>query len=239
MSTTPEAVPSATTVPVAAASAALVRDSPSGLEVLLLRRTTAASFAPGAWVFPGGKVDPEDHATADDPADVDGDLPTARRAAARETAEEAGLTIDPAALRPLAQWVPPVTAPRRFRTWILIGAAPERGDVQVDGAEIIDHRWLRPADAMSARDRGELTLLPPTWVTLWELARHPDVATALANPARPELFETRIARVAGGPVALWHGDAGYLDGDAGRAGPRHRLWMADAGWRYERSTTRA
>ena len=36
-------------------------------------------------------------------------------------------------------------------------------------------------------------------------------------------------------VVLWHGDAGYEDGDAGRAGPRHRLAMFTAGWVYERT----
>jgi hypothetical protein len=38
----------------------------------------------------------------------------------------------------------------------------------------------------------------------------------------------------GGVVAMWHGDAGYETGDAEALGPRHRLWMVDAGWRYER-----
>jgi hypothetical protein len=38
-----------------------------------------------------------------------------------------------------------------------------------------------------------------------------------------------------GIVVLWHGDAGYGDGDANRPGARHRLWMVDTGWRYERS----
>jgi hypothetical protein len=37
-------------------------------------------------------------------------------------------------------------------------------------------------------------------------------------------------------VALYRGAAGYAGGVADRPGPRHRLWMLDAGWRYERST---
>ena len=43
-----------------AASVILVRDGTAGLEVLMLRRTAKASFAPDAWVFPGGRIDPED-----------------------------------------------------------------------------------------------------------------------------------------------------------------------------------
>ncbi|MBU01365.1 MAG: hypothetical protein CME14_08915 [Gemmatimonadetes bacterium] len=43
-----------------AATIALLRDSPSQMEVLLLKRDRNASFVPGAYVFPGGRVDPAD-----------------------------------------------------------------------------------------------------------------------------------------------------------------------------------
>ena len=43
-----------------AATIALLRDSPSRMEILLLRRDRSASFVPGAYVFPGGRVDQED-----------------------------------------------------------------------------------------------------------------------------------------------------------------------------------
>ena len=42
-----------------AATVLLLRDSPEGLEVLMTRRSEHASFAPGAYVFPGGVVDIE------------------------------------------------------------------------------------------------------------------------------------------------------------------------------------
>ena len=51
----------------------------------------------------------------------------------------------------------------------------------------------------------------------------------------PEHFQTAIGRVDGGAVAMWHGDAGYEAGEPGRPGARHRLWMLEDGWRYERS----
>ncbi|WP_045878547.1 NUDIX domain-containing protein [Pseudofrankia sp. DC12] len=227
----------ATVVP--AASAALLRDRPAGLEVLLLRRSATASFAPGAWVFPGGRVDAGDlDGPVDAGLDASAELAAARRAAVRETAEEAGLTIAGAQLMPLACWCPPAAAARRFLTWILLGPAPDQ-DVVVDGGEITDHRWMRPADALAARDQGEVELLPPTWVMLWTLALHPGVASALAaaRDAAPELFETQIGRTPGGLVAIWHGDAQYGDPAAdARDDARHRLWMLDTGWRYERST---
>lgn len=43
-----------------AATVMLVRDGASGVEVFMLKRTLNAVFAAGAYVFPGGAVDPED-----------------------------------------------------------------------------------------------------------------------------------------------------------------------------------
>ena len=51
------AAPSATVV--------LLRDAADGLEVFLLRRHGQSDVLGGAYVFPGGKVDPEDAEWAD------------------------------------------------------------------------------------------------------------------------------------------------------------------------------
>ncbi|MEK9896143.1 MAG: NUDIX domain-containing protein, partial [Burkholderiaceae bacterium] len=47
-----------------AATVLLLRDGSHGLQVLMTRRSMEASFAPGAYVFPGGAVDPQDHEAA-------------------------------------------------------------------------------------------------------------------------------------------------------------------------------
>lgn len=47
-----------------AATVVLIRDGDGGLEVLLMRRHHRSGFVPGAWVFPGGRVDPADHEPA-------------------------------------------------------------------------------------------------------------------------------------------------------------------------------
>ncbi len=49
-----------TTPPLDSASVVLLRDSAQGLQVLLLRRHQASNVLGGAYVFPGGKLDPED-----------------------------------------------------------------------------------------------------------------------------------------------------------------------------------
>ena len=43
-----------------AATVLLLRDAPQGVEVLMTRRSMTASFAPGAYVFPGGGIDAAD-----------------------------------------------------------------------------------------------------------------------------------------------------------------------------------
>lgn len=47
--------------PKPAATVLLLRDGEQGLEVLMTRRSLSASFTPGAYVFPGGAIDAEDH----------------------------------------------------------------------------------------------------------------------------------------------------------------------------------
>ncbi|MDP9966382.1 glyoxylase-like metal-dependent hydrolase (beta-lactamase superfamily II)/8-oxo-dGTP pyrophosphatase MutT (NUDIX family) [Variovorax paradoxus] len=48
----------------AAATVLLLRDSEAGVEVLMTRRSGTASFAPGAYVFPGGQIDAADEAAS-------------------------------------------------------------------------------------------------------------------------------------------------------------------------------
>ena len=49
----------------AAATVCVVRDGSDGLEVLLAQRGMTAPFMPGAYVFPGGKIDEGDRRFAD------------------------------------------------------------------------------------------------------------------------------------------------------------------------------
>ena len=53
-------VPRVPAVPRASATVVVLREGAGGPEVLLLRRNRATGFVPGAWVFPGGRVDAAD-----------------------------------------------------------------------------------------------------------------------------------------------------------------------------------
>ncbi len=211
-----------------AATVILLRDGGDGLETLMLRRNSKLAFG-GMWVFPGGRVDAEDRAGAID------DLDAARRAAVREAMEESNLAVARDQLVPLSHWTPPSRTPKRFATWFFVAPAPD-GAVTIDEGEIHDHMWVSPTGALAQRDEGKIELAPPTFVTLHTLARTASVAETLAAAAgrEPDVFVTRIAMTDAGLVTLWAGDAGYESSDAAATGPRHRLLMADGGWRYER-----
>ena len=219
------------TEPVPAATVILVRDGAAGFETLMLRRNSKLAFG-GMWVFPGGRVDPEDR----EGLAADDEFEAARRAAVREAQEEAGVCVEVDALVPFSHWTPPPIAPKRFLTWFFLAAAPP-GEVVIDGGEIHEQGWMQPADALRRRDAQEIELAPPTWVTLYELSSWNCVQEALAaaRGRTPERFETHIVMEADDPVALWRPDAGWQDGDLAKPGPRHRLSMNEACWRYERS----
>ena len=79
-----------------AATVLLLRDGPNGLEVLMTRRSATASFAPGAYVFPGGGIDAADaqaHPHARRRATQSDLHLTQAIAAIRESFEELGILL--------------------------------------------------------------------------------------------------------------------------------------------------
>jgi 8-oxo-dGTP pyrophosphatase MutT (NUDIX family) len=225
----PAARPAATVVP--------LRDGPDGMETVLLRRDTRLAFAGGLWVWPGGRVEDDDGPQGG--ADPLGSLEAAaRQAAVREAQEEAALDIDPAGLVWFAHFTPPAGTERRYATFFFAARARASDDVRPDGLEVHEHRWTTPTAALDDCRAGVIGLSPPTWIVLeWlsEFSTTDDAMAGLADRA-PEWCITRFARVEGGMVAMYRGDAGYDTDDPDLPGSRHRLWMLDSGWRYERTT---
>ncbi len=215
-----------------AATVILLRDGDTGLETLMLRRNSRIVFG-GMWVFPGGRVDSEDW----EGVAAGDEIAAARRAAARESVEECGLQVDPDSMLPFSHWTPPKVTPKRFLTWFFV-ARPGEGDVAIDDGEIKESLWMSPQEALRRQSMQEIELAPPTYVTLSELSAFRDVDAALSaiRDRALERFATQIGVSDVGPVAIWHGDAGYADGDPTVSGPLHRLTMVKGGqWRYERS----
>jgi 8-oxo-dGTP pyrophosphatase MutT (NUDIX family) len=147
----PEAIPASTLI--------LMRPAAAGgpPEILMLERAETMAFAAGALVFPGGRIDPEDHSMAERFPEV-GDA-AARIAAIRETIEETGvapairpapdsaalreamaagrpfaalldemdLSLDLGSLTPFARWCPNFREARRFDTLFYLAEAPGSG----------------------------------------------------------------------------------------------------------------
>ena len=191
--------PGAPTEPRQAATVILLRGGSATLEVLLLRRNPAARFMGGAWVFPGGALDPGE--------DRD------RVAALREVAEEAGLALpDPAALIPFSRWITPAQIAIRFDTHFFLAAAPPDQQPRADGEEMVDLGWYSPAGALEAYARGELDLVFPTIKHLEQLARFAgaDELLAWAEGREVVAVEPRVVDVTGEAARLvLPGEPGY------------------------------
>ena len=98
-----------------------------------------------------------------------------------------GLVLRADLLTPWARWITPEASPRRFDAWFFAAALPPgqtataAPEGHADPGESESGAWLSPAAALGAAKAGEITLLPPTAVTLGELARHQDMAGILAR----------------------------------------------------------
>ncbi|UOQ90065.1 NUDIX hydrolase [Agromyces endophyticus] len=207
-----------------AATVVLLRDGELGVEVLLAERPSDRGSFAGAWVFPGGAVDDDDLL-----GDARDGVDAARRAAVREVAEEVGLVVDATELVPFSRWTPPSGAPKQLTTTFFAVRVPD-GDFRLAADEVVAVDWLRPADALERHAAGELTLWPPTWVTLHGLAGATSVDAALASFAAGDVLEYVARRDDARRMVLWQED----DEVAGARGHRHRLLMERLPWVYER-----
>ena len=212
-----------------AATVILLRDSDRGVETLMLHRTSKVHFG-GMWVFPGGRIDPEDYPESND-VNI-----AAQHAAVRETLEETGITIGGDAFAWFAHWTPPAGTPRRYATWFFASILETDQVIAVDGFGLQNHEWIQPAEALARHAAGEIDLAPPTWITLHQLALH-EPAAALWQVLKDQpvrVYETRIRKdKADRRIALWAEDSAYAGGEVDQSGPRHRLVLDPDGFIFE------
>jgi 8-oxo-dGTP pyrophosphatase MutT (NUDIX family) len=191
----------AVTEPRQAASIVVLRDSADGPEVLLVQRNPEQRFMGGAWVFPGGAVhdDDADHAAA----------------AVRELGEEAGITL-PSDHEVLgwSRWITPEEVVVRFDTWFFVTEAPPGAQAAIDGGECVDARWIRPAAALEAGERGDMMLVFPTIKHLEGLAELGSVAEVLDTARGREVVavQPRVVVRDGSAEVLLPGEPGYEQG---------------------------
>ena len=83
-------------------------------------------------------------------------------------------------------------------------------------------------------------LLPPTFVSLADLADHDccTAAQAAVRERQPFLYAPRMVMLEGGICFLYEGDAGYEDCCESATGPRHRTYMINYQLEYIRELPR-
>ena len=214
---------------VLASTVLLLRPSASGPEVLLLKRNSNDRNMADVWMFPGGKVDEDDHG----PSELD----RVKTAAVRELQEEADVLLPVAALTHFSHWLTPAGMKRRFATWFFVAELPEVASVSVDGEEMVEARWVRPEDAVAEHQAGKLLLPPPTVVSLIDLSQHRSVDAAVATAHRripPYFFPKVCTDDPEDVVMLYRGDAGYQSGNRSVDGAKHRTMWVDGVITYQR-----
>jgi len=160
-------------------------------ELLLVRRNDKVAFMAGAYVFPGGRVDDDDHTRARALGARNGaasrfpDLTLAeelpyRIAAVREMQEEAAVTLTVNDLLPIAHWVTPEVETRRYDTRFFLARMPRNQVARHDESETTALVWLAAAEALERCLAGHIMLPPPTWTTVKRFARFASVDDAIA-----------------------------------------------------------
>ena len=114
-----------------------------------------------------------------------------------QAVREGGWRLALDALVPFAQIVTPRSEPRRFDTHFFLRRAPRRAEAAPPTAlSPTSSCGASPSRALGRRPHGEIVLLPPTWVTLMQLAAFDSVAALLA------WGQARLDRAAGADVHL-------------------------------------
>lgn len=120
------------------------------------------------------------------PADQRGPLDTGAVALA-DVLDRFDATIDLDHLRPWSWWITPEIEPKRFDTRFLVAVASDQAG-RHDDREVVDSGWFDPRVVVREARHGAFPMAPPTWWTLFELAKLPDLSAVLAEADRREIL---------------------------------------------------
>lgn len=82
-------------------------------------------------------------------------------------------------LAPWTRWITPEFEPRRYDTYFFVALLPGGQRTRDVGGEAAHTRWAAPAELAA----DGTPMLPPTRVTLQQIARHPSIGAVLADAA--------------------------------------------------------
>jgi 8-oxo-dGTP pyrophosphatase MutT (NUDIX family) len=119
------------------------------------------------------------------------------------------LTLATDRLAYFAHWITPEERPLRFDTRFFAALMPPEQDPIVDGHEIVDLKWLTPAEAISASHRNDIGLRNPTIKNLELVAAGGSPASSVVESlGRREVptIRPRILQADGKPLTILPGD---------------------------------
>jgi len=119
------------------------------------------------------------------------------------------LTLATDRLAYFAHWITPEEQPIRFDTRFFVATMPPEQEPVVDGHEIVDLKWLTPAEAIAAWKRKEIGLRTPTIKNLELVAAGGAPATKVVESLGVREVSTirpRVLQVDGQPVPVLPGD---------------------------------
>jgi recombination protein RecT len=184
-------------------------DGQADIEVLMTRRSMTASFAPGAYVFPGGGLDKADFEAAGTailpkPCHETPVIEALAVASIREAYEELGIllanangqsldrdqalldqlhacggSLDTDALESFSHWETDRDLPRRFDVRFFVARMPEGQTAVADEKEQFAPEWINPAEGLARYERKDFFIIFPTIRTLRTLSRFQSVQAVL------------------------------------------------------------
>jgi 8-oxo-dGTP pyrophosphatase MutT (NUDIX family) len=157
-------------------------DAPPELARALVCAAVRETFEESGVLLAGPSADSVVEDTTSEEWEADRHALLDRSVSLAELLSRRGLVLRADLLRPWSRWITPVMEPRRFDTRFFAAALPAGQRPRDVGGEASAVAWIEPAKALAGGRQGELALMPPTMVSLTELAACGTREAALAGP---------------------------------------------------------
>jgi len=146
-----------------------------------------------------------------------------------EAMQSLSLRWQVSAIQPWSRWVTPdhPAAGPRFDTRFFLAALPTDQQACHDGYEATEAVWLTPLQALQRHHAHEIALVPPQLMSLVQLLRHADVASALAEARErvPPLVQPERHDSSDERVLCYPGDPLHSVRERALRGPTRLRWL--------------
>ena len=141
---------------------------------------------------------PSDHEVVADTTGVEWEADRAaleaRDLAMTDFLNRRGLVLRTDLLGAWGGWLTPVFEPKRYRTWFFVALLPAGQRTRDVSSESSSVTWLPALDAVAQAERGEMLMMPPTYLTSLEVAQYatPEDVVAAAHGRVVEMHTPAI-----------------------------------------------